>query len=306
MGAIEKFNDLFLEGGSTVELKQLRSFIAVADMGGFSKAARMLFISQPTLSYQISSLEEEIGQKLFIRQNNTVTLTPVAREMYEPIKNLLGEVDNIKFRLQHHGENEKSESTLRVGVARMPPHESALTVNALVDGFAEAHGVTALYDRLSLGDCVAAVRDGELDVAFINMRGDDKLPNPFIFRALWEDRFVLLVARSCGEVDLRTAVETFELTQVEQLDTREQDVKYILSGLKLKPRTRTVPNLDAAFSQVEQGSAAMLWPRSDYNKYLRRKMAALEIPGEQALFYFGAIWNSGNDKQILHDFTETL
>ncbi len=59
-----------------MELRVLRYFLAVAREGTIVKAARFLHVTQPTLSRQLQDLEEELGQRLFIRSNRTITLTP--------------------------------------------------------------------------------------------------------------------------------------------------------------------------------------------------------------------------------------
>lgn len=58
-----------------MELRVLNYFTVVASLGSFSKAARELHITQPTLSRQIMNLEEELGGKLFIRSDNGLRLT---------------------------------------------------------------------------------------------------------------------------------------------------------------------------------------------------------------------------------------
>src|SRR5215470_10275734 len=60
----------------TVDLHQLREFIAIAESGSFSKAARRLRIAQPPLSRHIRSLEQELGVKLFVRTATGVEITP--------------------------------------------------------------------------------------------------------------------------------------------------------------------------------------------------------------------------------------
>ncbi len=59
-----------------MELKTLRTFLAVAEAGSFSKAAEALFMTQPSVSRQMRLLEEELGVRLFERHSHRVTLTP--------------------------------------------------------------------------------------------------------------------------------------------------------------------------------------------------------------------------------------
>ncbi|MGM0217318.1 LysR family transcriptional regulator [Enterococcus sp. AZ126] len=58
-----------------MELRELRYFWTVAEERNFSKAAKVLHITQPTLSRQIKEFEEKLGTPLFIRENKQLTLT---------------------------------------------------------------------------------------------------------------------------------------------------------------------------------------------------------------------------------------
>ena len=61
-------------------LTQLRYAIVVANASSLNEAARILFISQPSLSAAIRDLEEEIGVELFRRSNRGISLTPEGEE----------------------------------------------------------------------------------------------------------------------------------------------------------------------------------------------------------------------------------
>lgn len=64
-----------------MDLKNLRTFIYVAELGSFTKAARQLGFAQPTVSAQIRQLEEEMEVRLFERIRHTVNLTEGGREL---------------------------------------------------------------------------------------------------------------------------------------------------------------------------------------------------------------------------------
>lgn len=59
-----------------MEIRVLKYFLAVAREGSITKAANFLHLTQPTLSRQLQNLEKELGQKLLIRGQHNVTLTP--------------------------------------------------------------------------------------------------------------------------------------------------------------------------------------------------------------------------------------
>ena len=64
-----------------MDLKNLVTFIHVAELGSFTKAAEQLGYSQPSISFQIKQLEEEFGCLLFERINHTITLTEKGHEL---------------------------------------------------------------------------------------------------------------------------------------------------------------------------------------------------------------------------------
>lgn len=64
-----------------MELRNLLTFIQVAELGSFTRAAEQLGYSQSTISFQIKQLEEELGCLLFERINHTITLTERGHEL---------------------------------------------------------------------------------------------------------------------------------------------------------------------------------------------------------------------------------
>ena len=66
-----------------MEFKQLEAFVAVVDYGSFSEAARRLYLTQPTISAHIRSLEDELHMKLIIRTTKKTTITAKGYQLYD-------------------------------------------------------------------------------------------------------------------------------------------------------------------------------------------------------------------------------
>ena len=69
-----------------MELRHLRYFAAVAAHGSFSRAANQLHLTQPALSRQVKSLEDEIGVALIVRGQNTISLTSAGEDLWDPLE----------------------------------------------------------------------------------------------------------------------------------------------------------------------------------------------------------------------------
>lgn len=71
-----------------MNLKQLEAFVQVSESGSFSKAAKELFLTQPTISAHISTLEKELNVRLFIRNTKEVSLSDDGKDLYRYAKQI--------------------------------------------------------------------------------------------------------------------------------------------------------------------------------------------------------------------------
>lgn len=83
-----------------MDLKQLRYFLRIADLGSFTRASESLHIAQPALSRHIKLLEEELGVPLFVRNGRGVKVTHAGRQLQEHANQLMGCLANAKRSVQ--------------------------------------------------------------------------------------------------------------------------------------------------------------------------------------------------------------
>lgn len=72
-----------------MNLKQLEAFVCVAEVKSFSQAAKKLYLTQPTVSAHIHSLEKELGARLFIRTTKDVELSQSGELLYDNARKML-------------------------------------------------------------------------------------------------------------------------------------------------------------------------------------------------------------------------
>jgi DNA-binding transcriptional LysR family regulator len=83
-----------------MDLRRLRTFVAVAELGTVSKAALRLRIGQPALSRQISDLQRELGLRLFDRVGRGLVLTAEGEQLLGGCRAVLGQIDVLGERVE--------------------------------------------------------------------------------------------------------------------------------------------------------------------------------------------------------------
>jgi len=151
-----------------MDMRHLRSFVAVAEELSFSRAAERLHMSQPPLSQHIKTLEDEMGVQLFTRTRREVKLTDAGRVFLQESRLLLGQLRtaiNATVKAAH-----SDAGVLRLGVATAALFGIMHRFMALMR--ADFPDVEVLVHDMQSQDQVAAVSQGTLDMGIVHVRPD--------------------------------------------------------------------------------------------------------------------------------------
>ena len=146
-----------------MDLRKLRYFVATAEELHFGRAARRLGLSQPPLSMQLRALEEDLGVRLFDRDNRNVALTRVGALLLDEARRILAQVDHARSLVQGAARGE--HGTLSIGF--ITPVEYSF-LPPLLREFRRRHPLVALQLReLMTDEQLAQFERGTLDVGFL-------------------------------------------------------------------------------------------------------------------------------------------
>lgn len=145
-----------------MELRQLRYFKAVAEELHFQRAARKVNITQPSLSNQIKSLEEELGVTLLARDRKSVELTEAGEVFWDHCDAILASVEKAVDETKHAAGLEKL--TLKLGTRffiNLPIFTTSVMATRLADP-----NITIEQIDMPTNEVENAVKEGTIDIGF--------------------------------------------------------------------------------------------------------------------------------------------
>ena len=146
-----------------MEIRHLIYFKAVAEHLHFRNAANALFISQPPLSRQIKELEDELGARLFTRNNKRVALTDAGRYFLAEANKILAGLEESKHTVKQIHQAESGELKIGYISSLYQPH-MAEVLKAMRVNF--PYVKTSLYERPTIKQ-IEALEQGKLDVGIL-------------------------------------------------------------------------------------------------------------------------------------------
>jgi LysR family transcriptional regulator, transcriptional activator of the cysJI operon len=226
-----------------MELRQLRTFVAVAELRHFARAASLCNLSQPAISHQIALLEEELGAKLLNRAARRVSLTVAGEVFWKEARVLLGVVDHAHERMQEVARG--AVGRIRLGATPTPGH---YLLPPLLAKYRDEHESYDLRFEIGPIHTIAEhVARNDLDMAIVA----GALPSSELqARTLTQDELVIVALPNSPLTGARVVkpnqleAETWLLRE-EGSDTRRQTATWWHRHRLAPTRTMTFDNPDA-------------------------------------------------------------
>lgn len=164
-------------------MREIKSFILLAEQLHFGRAASLLNLSQPALTKQIRRMEEELGSALFERGRHGTVLSAFGRQFLDEARRVAGNFDDLLHRARNAALGEAGKLALGFGF-----HTLNLVPPLVVKLRALAPGIQASLRDMSSSEQVDGLRNGSLDLGFVRLPA----PQEFMTLPVMKDRLALV------------------------------------------------------------------------------------------------------------------
>ncbi|MDO4988507.1 MAG: selenium metabolism-associated LysR family transcriptional regulator [Synergistes sp.] len=168
-----------------MEIRQLKTLIAVVDTGTFTKAADKLFLSQPTISSHIRSLESELKSQLFVRNTKNIEITQRGMDLYETAKHIVMLEEQLSQKWQTTG-----FEVIHLCASTIP---SGYILPRIVRQFRRKHkDARFVIEHKDSSQIIEAIEKGLYDIGFVGMSAKNE---SIRFTPWCEDTLVLITPK---------------------------------------------------------------------------------------------------------------
>jgi LysR family positive regulator for ilvC len=174
-------------GLMTMDLRDLKTFLHLAESRHFGRSARAMHVSPSTLSRQIQRLEDDLGQPLFLRDNRTVTLTEAGEQLRQFAQHTLLQYQQMRHTLGQQGPSLSGELHLFCSVTAAYSH-----LPPILDRFRAEHPSVEI--KLTTGDAADAVEKVDSNEADLAIAGKPESLPPGVAFSMLENLSVALIA----------------------------------------------------------------------------------------------------------------
>ena len=183
-----------------MEFKQLEAFVAVVDYGSFSEAARKLYLTQPTISAHVRSLEEELHTRLILRTTKKTTITTRGYQLYDSAVRMLEIRNNL---LENFTGVQKH--MIDLAASTIP---SSYLLPEILAAFGKTHPDIYFHSiQADSAESINRVLDGTVDLALV---GQNTCDETCVYLPFCQDELVIATPITNHYLGLQNKTVTFE------------------------------------------------------------------------------------------------
>jgi len=174
------------DGFQNLTMQQLEALIHLVEERSFSRAARKMHLTQPSLTKHIRNVEEALGAKIVDRSSRSLALTPEGKVLHDYARRIVKLRDEARERVLLLREEEAGD--IRIAASTIP---ATYILPYAIGGFRKKHpGIRTTVRTADSSDVVETVLDNGAEIGFI---GKKPSGGKLIAEELWKDRLVLSV-----------------------------------------------------------------------------------------------------------------
>lgn len=284
-----------------MEIRELRSFVLLAEQLHFGRAARLMHLSQPALTKQIRRMEEDLGGRLFERGKQGTILSAFGEQFLAEARTTLQAFDQLLDHGRRAAKGETGRLNLGFGF-----HTFELVPRLIVKLRETAPGIDVSLRDMSTAEQMVALNAGRIDLGFV------RLPVPKNFRTLpvVRDRLALVSPEIWDlPADVKLA-DCRELAFVAISEKRAPGFYHHMLKLCGKygfhPRVvQQVPELTTAIALVRAGLGMAMIPESFWSRRFEG-VRLHRLKDKEAGWLVSAVWHAGDSNPALQRFLALL
>ena len=293
-----------------MELRHLRYFAALADTLSFTRAAATLYISQSTLSQQISDLEHELGVKLFNRTRRKVELTDEGRRLLSDARNILERVDGLTDSAGRY-RNRASNRVLKIAFDTRVLGSSFLR-KAICDrifSLRSQHADLRVEFRSSEFDAAfQELKNGTADLGFFLVQTPEIEGEGLRSRCLYIDEMALVV-RTPDKLDdnmqtLRKVLLKRGVTLLEGEGRGMLQAIRIFDELGVEPPIHFAHKRNDMLMSINSGERAAVFPLGMIGFQIEEDVQALTFPTPLARLFLMAVWGDSDGSDAVESVVD--
>ncbi len=269
--------------------RQLKTFLAVARHGNFTRAAGDANLAQSSLSDQIQVLEEELGVQLFERSRQGVTLTPAGDTLKAYAEEILALNDEAKAAIRAAAG--LGGQTLAIGTLETVAAEK---LAPFLSRFRGAHADIGLTLKIAgSGELQRRLEDGSIDIAITFDRGEQD--ERFVTRLVSREPLMLIAGRNAGAIPPGNLADLSQLpfiaTETGCVYRRLFDTAFTEAGIAAPDIVTQADSIQTIIRLVASGAGYGLVPRLAANPAVERgDVAELLWPGDTPTASLIMLW----------------